>query len=102
MKPTKVEAAAEWLRLRKNTVVAHWLYGLFCAIVARQFFPAGIIFLLIFAWWERWNDQNEKLRQLNYKPEGDLDFWDAFVVKIPSFAIIIALDLAGKISIRWY
>jgi hypothetical protein len=102
IKPSKVEAVAEWLRLRKNTVVAHWLYGIFCAVVAWQFFPAGIIFLMIFDRWERWNDQNEKLRQANYKPQGDLDWWDAFVVKIPSFAIIIGLDIGGILSIRWY
>jgi hypothetical protein len=101
-KPTKVQAGAEWLRLRKNTVVAHWLYGIFCAIVAWQFFPAGIIFLLIFARWERWNDQNEKLRQADYKPEGDLDFWDAFIVKIICFVPIVILHVCSILSIRWY
>jgi len=101
-KLSKIEAISQWLRLRKDSVIAHWLYGVFCAIVAWQFFPAGIIFLLIFAWWERWNDQNSKIRESNYKPEGDLDFWDAFAVKIPSFAIIVALHIGGILSIRWY
>ena len=101
-KPTKVEAVAEWLRLRKNTVVAHWLYGLFCAIVGWQFFPAGVIFLLIFMRWERWNDQNEKLRQGNYKPQGDLDWWDSFAVKVICFAAIVILHACGILSIRWY
>ena len=99
---SRIEAIAHWLRFRKNTVWAHWLYGLFCALAAWQFFPAGIIFLGIFAWWERWNDQNEKTRKPNYTPEGDLDFWDAFIVKIPSFAVILALNAVGKVSIRWY
>jgi len=98
----KLRAAQEWLRLRKKTVLAHWLYGLFCAIVAWLFFPAGIIFLGIFAWWERWNDQNEKERNPIYKAEGDMDFWDALVVAIPSFVIILVLDIAGKLSIGWY
>lgn len=104
---SRAEAIAEWLRLRKDTVWAHWLYGLFCAFAAWQFFPAGIIFLGIFAWWERWNDQNEKIRrqlhqQPPYKPEGDLDWWDAFVVKIPSFFIILLLNAIGILTIRWY
>ncbi|MCJ7791858.1 MAG: hypothetical protein MUP49_05580, partial [Dehalococcoidia bacterium] len=82
-KLSRAEVAGQWLRLRKNTVWAHWLYGLFCALTAWQFFPAGIIFLGIFAWWERWNDHNERIRQWpNYKPEGDIDFWDALVVKV--------------------
>jgi hypothetical protein len=106
-KLTGAAAVAKWLRLRKNTVWAHWLYGLFCALAAWQFFPAGIIFLLIFARWERWNDTNEKIRaELNhlppYKPEGDLDFWDSLVVKVPSFATILALNAAGILTIRWY
>jgi len=100
-KPT-IEAAAQWLRLRKNTVVAHWLYGIFCALAAWQFFPAGIIFLMIFDRWERWNDQNEKLRQADYKPQGDLDWWDSFVVKIICFAAIVILHACGILSIRWY
>jgi hypothetical protein len=98
----KLTSAQEWLRLRKKTVLAHWLYGLFCALVAWQFFPAGIIFLLIFARWERWNDDNEKIRQTTYKPQGDLDFWDALVVKIPSFAIILVLHITGVLRINWY
>jgi len=98
----KIEAIAKWLRLRKNTVWAHWLYGLFCALVAWQFFPAGIVFLGIFAWWERWNDQNEHIRQRHYTPEGDLDWWDAFVVKIAAFAVLLGLHIGGILSIRWY
>jgi hypothetical protein len=98
----KLISAQEWLRLRKKTVLAHWLYGLFCAIVAWQFFPAGITLLLIFAGWEMWNDVNEKKRQSTYKPEGDLDFWDALVVKISSFAIIVVLHIIGVLTIRWY
>jgi hypothetical protein len=100
-KPT-IEAAAEWLRLRKNTVVAHWLYGIFCAIVAWQFFPAGIIFLMIFYRWEGWNDQNEKLRQADYKPQGDLDWWDSFAIKVICFGVIVILHACGILSIRWY
>ena len=100
-KPT-IEAAAQWLRLRKNTVVAHWLYGIFCAIVAWQFFPAGIIFLMIFDRWERWNDQNEKLRQADYKPQGDLDWWDSFAVKVICFVVIVILHACSILSIRWY
>jgi len=99
---SRIEAIARWLRFRKNTVWAHWLYGLFCALAAWQFFPAGIVFLAIFAWWERWNDRNEEIRQHHYLPEGDLDFWDAFVIKVSSFAVILGLDFGGILSIRWY
>lgn len=99
---SRLERAQEWLRLRKKSVVAHWLVGLFCAITAWQFFPAGIALFLIFAWWERWNDQNEKLRRPSYLPEGDLDAWDALVVKYSSFAIIVALHAAKVLTIRWY
>lgn len=93
---------AEKIRLRKNTVWAHWLVGLLCAIAAWQFFPAGLAFFLIFARWERWNDQNEKVRRPNYLPEGDLDTWDALVVKFSSFAIIVVLHAAKILTIRWY
>lgn len=102
-KLTGAALVAHWLRLRKNSVWAHWLYGVFCALAAWQFFPAGIIFLLIFAGWERWNDENESIRQWpHYKPEGDLDFWDALVVKVPSFAIILVLNARDMLTIRWY
>ena len=99
----KIAAVAEWLRLRKKSVVAHWFYGLFCAIVAWQWFPAGLIFLYIFERFERWNDQNEKIRQITgYPPQGDLDWWDAFVVKISAFVILLGLHIGGIVSIRWY
>jgi len=102
-KLTRLERAQSWLRLRKKTVLAHWLYGAFCAFVSWQFFPAGITFLLIFAGWEIWNDNNEKWRQWpHYKPEGDLDFWDSLVVKAPSFGIILILHAREILTITWY
>jgi len=85
-----------WLRLRKNTVVAHWLYGLFCALVSWQFFPGGLIFLYIFERLERWNDQCDGTT------EGAMDWWDSFVVKIGAFAIILILHFVGILTIRWY
>lgn len=98
----KLDTAKQWLRLRKKTVWAHWGYGLFCAFVSWQWFPGGLIFLYIFERFERWDDENEKVRQSNYVPVGDIDWWDAFVIKIPAFVILLGLHIAGILSIRWY
>ena len=102
-KLSRAEAISRWLRLRKRSVWAHWFYGLFCAAVSWQWFPGGLIFLYIFERFERWNDKNEKMRKApNYLPEGDLDWWDAFVIKIPAFALLLGLHIGGILSIRWY
>ena len=90
-------------QLRKQSVVAHWIWGVTCGITSAVFFPASLVLLLIFGWWEQWNDRNEKIRQgKGYKNVGDLDFWDSFVVYCGPFGIILFLNLFGLITIRWY
>jgi len=98
---TKVDAVQQWLRLRKNTVIAHWLYGGLCGAVAAMFFPAGLSMLTAFGVWEAWNDRNMARRCLDYKPEGDLDCWEAACMATVVFSILFVLSLFGLVSIRW-
>jgi len=92
----KLEATREWLRLRKKSVIAHWLYGLLCAIVAMMFFPGGIALVVIFAGFEVWNDKCDGSH------EGAQDWWDSFLVFCIGFSVIVILTLCGKVSIRWH
>jgi hypothetical protein len=100
-KPTKFDAAQKWLRLRKNTVIAHWLYGMLCAVATIQYAPFGCFLILLFALFEYWNDKNMAQRQANYVPEGDMDFWDAFAVLGICISPALILNWLGIISIRW-
>lgn len=84
-----------WTRVRKKSVLAHWLYGVLCAIVALQFFPACLALLVVFGVMEWWNDWAENAR------EGCSDWWDAFLVFCIGFGVILFLDLLGKVNIRW-
>jgi hypothetical protein len=84
-----------WIELRKKSVIAHWLYGLLCGIVAGLYFPAGIVLLVVFAGLEWWNDYCEG------KKEGCTDFWDALCVFTGTFTIIVILHLIGVIKIIW-
>lgn len=91
-----------WLKLRKRTVVAHWLFGKLCAVVAVLFFPAGFGLLIMFGVFEWWNDQNLRIRVGDsYKPEGDEDWWDSFLAFCIGFSGAVILDIIGIISIRW-
>lgn len=92
----KLESVGKWLRLRKKTVVAHWLYGVLCAYVAMLFFPAGLVLLGIFAGDEYWNDWCEKKR------EGEKDWWDAFLFFCIGFIAILILQACNIVSVRWY
>ena len=84
-----------WIKVRKNTVYSHWLYGLLCGLVAGLYFPGGVALLVLFAVLEAWNDHCEDKR------EGCTDWWDAFIVFSGTFAVIVILHLIGVISIRW-
>jgi len=98
-----LKAAQNWLRLRKRTVIAHWLYGMLCGVASVLFFPAGIVLLFLFASWEKWNDQGEKLRQgKKYKPEGDLDFWDSLLIYAAIVGIALVLHIIQILAIRWW
>lgn len=92
----KLAAASEWLRLRKKSVVAHWLFGGLCAGLSAAFFPAGFLLMFVFAVWEWWNDRNHGTH------EGDIDWWDAFLIFCIGLTVILTLHLCGEILIRWY
>ena len=92
-----------WLKLRKRTVPAHWAFGVLCAVVWWQFFPAAAFLIGLFAFFEWWNDKNMRVRVGDlYKPEGDEDWWDSFVVLCMCLSPMIILNIVGIISIRWY
>ncbi len=99
--PSKVDAAQQWIRLRKKSVIAHWLYGGLCAVVAAAFFPAGLALLGIFGIWEHWNDKNLAKRVPGYLPQGDMDWWDAFFMAAVVFTVLFIFYLFGKITITW-
>lgn len=91
-----IDRLQAWIELRKKTVIAHWLYGLMCAIVGALFFPAAVVLLLLFALLEWWNDKCEG------GLEGCTDWWDAFVVFCVVFSVIVILHLCNLIYIRWW
>jgi len=93
-----------WLKLRKRTVVAHWLLGILCAVIAVLFFPAGICLLVIFAGFEAWNDwcNNKNVTGCINKWEGAEDWWDSFLTFCIVFTVAVILHIIGIISIRWY
>jgi hypothetical protein len=88
-------------QLRKNTVIAHWLFGILCAVVGVLFFPAALSLLVIFGAWEFWNDRNLRKHNRKYKPEGDMDWWDSFSVFCFVFAVMVILNLFNIVRIRW-
>jgi hypothetical protein len=98
---TKVDAVQQWLRLRKNTVIAHWLFGILCAVAIIQYAPFGCFLLLLFALFEYWNDKNMAWRKKDYIPEGDMDWWDSFSTLCISIFPALILNWLGIISIRW-
>jgi len=83
------------IALRKWTTPVHWAFGVLCAVVATQHFPAGILLLLVFAGNQIWNDWAEN------KKEGCTDWWESFLVFCIVFSVALILDLVGVISIRW-
>ena len=87
---------ALWPKLRKWTVPIHWAFGFFCAWLAWQFFPAGILLLVIFAGWEVWNDWAEGTR------EGCQDWHESFITFCPGFGVELILHCVGIITIRWW
>ena len=101
-KKPRLKAMQEWLRLRKNTVIAHWLWGSVCGYAISQNFVASLVLLGLFAGWEAWNDRNMRIRQKDYKPEGDMDWWDSFVAYGIWLGVTLILNGCGIVSIRWY
>lgn len=90
------EKYALWPKLRKWTVPIHWAFGLFCAWLAWQFFPAGALLLGIFAGWEWWNDWAERTRW------GYLDWHESFITFCLGFVVELILHCIGIITIRWW
>lgn len=91
----KLDATNKWLRLRKNSVIAHWLFGGLCAGFSAAFFPAGLILMGIFAGWEWWNDKCDG------SDEGAMDWWDAFLTFCIGLTVILVLYFCGKMTIKW-
>ena len=81
--------------LRKWTTPVHWIYGMFCGVVAVEFFPAGVTLMLVFAGMEMWNDWCDGTRG------GCTDWWESFLTFCGAFGIALMLDLAGVIGITW-
>lgn len=92
----KLDALANWLRLRKDTTPAHWGFGALCTALSALFFPAGWLALGVFGIWEHWNDKS-----LGTK-EGHMDWWEAFMVFCIGLALLVILAFCGKITIIWY
>lgn len=92
----KLEAAGQWLWLRKKTVIAHWLFGGLCAAFSAAFFPAGFLLMGVFAGFELWNDKCDG------SDEGAQDWWDAFLVFCIGLTVILILYFCGRMAIRWY
>lgn len=95
-KKGSLEAVAQWLRLRKNTVIAHWLFGGICAAFSAAFFPAGFLLMGVFGIWERWNDICDG------SDEGAQDWWDAFLTFCIGLAVILILYFCDIMTITWY
>jgi hypothetical protein len=88
---------ALWPKLRKWTVPIHWGFGFACAVLAWQFFPAGMLLLGIFAGWEGWNDWADKTR------DGCQDWHESFLTFcMLFFGVILPLHIARVIAIRWW
>jgi hypothetical protein len=96
MSKNKLETTKAWLRLRKNTVIAHWLFGAICAGFSAAFFPAGFLLMGVFAGWEKWNDKCDGSN------EGAQDWWDAFLTFCIGLLVILILYFCERMAIRWY
>jgi hypothetical protein len=92
----KLEAARQWLQLRKKTVITHWLFGGLCAAFSAVFFPAGFLLMGVFAGWERWNDKCDDSN------EGAQDWWDAFLIFCIGLAVILILHFCDIMAVKWY
>jgi Fe2+ transport system protein B len=92
-----------YLKLRKWTCPAHWGYGVLLAAMFIKCWPLTVIFLLIFAMFEWWNDNNlkENLGKI-YKKEGAMDWWDSFFVLGIGMGVAYILDALGVIAITWW
>lgn len=84
-----------WYKLRKYTVIAHWLYGLLCAYIGMKYFPASLAMMGLFAGFERWNDWCDGSK------EGANDWWDAVATYTIGFVIVLILEAIGLVTIRW-
>jgi len=85
-----------WLKLRKPTVVAHWLVGAICAAVFVRCWPAAAVLMLLFAMFEWWNDWCDRSRQ------GAMDWWDSLLIFFAGVAVAFILAELRVIAIRWW
>lgn len=87
--------------LRKQTVIAHWVYGAICAYLLTQSAILSLILMAGFGLWEWWNDGDMLSRDSGYLSEGALDWWDAFVVFISGLVLILILSPFGITTLKW-
>jgi len=93
----KLEAAGEWLWLRKKTTPVHWAYGFFCDFLIYAFgILAGWGMMGAFGLFEAWNDHCEGTKG------GFRDWWEAFLMFCIGKGILALLHCLGIISIGWY
>jgi len=101
-----------WNVLRKPTTPVHWIFGVFCAVISWQFFFAGFALMVLFAGDELWNDKEllgrQKILEEHgldsgplYVPEGCTDWWESFLTYCLSFGVILILNFAHVLTIRW-
>jgi len=83
-------------KLRKWTTPVHWVVGGVCAAIFIKCWPAAAAWILIFALLERWDDLDHGTCQ------GEMDWWDAVFVAFIGITVVVVLNFAGIISIRWW
>jgi len=86
----------QWLRLRKKTTIVHFIYGALSAGFSAAFFPAGFLLMGVFAGDEAWDDWCNGTR------EGEMDWWEAFLVFTVLIGVALVLHFCGIWTIRWW
>lgn len=90
-------------KLRKWTTPVHWAYGgLSAYLILAHGILAGWLAMVIFACWERWNDQEEKARNAAYLPSGCADWWESFFVFMIGHGVLAILSYIGIVTIGWF
>lgn len=94
------------LKLRKWTTPIHMIFGAGCGyIIANYGWPAGvvigIVFLVLFAVFEVWNDWSLKQQCPDYKPQGDMDWWESFLFCCIVIIVYVILDGIGIVNLNW-
>lgn len=114
----KAVAIQGWDIIRKPTTPVHWLFGFIAAFFIVAFgIWAGILAMVGFAAWERWNDKEilkcqemciangHPLKYENwhgmYIPEGAMDFWESTVTFLIGLVLIGIFSAQRIVSVAW-